>query len=109
MEILVTVSYHYQGNLYPTAIFIHDQMKAYVRAGHQVRALVTIPWGKRNDRGRRSGPAVWREEVDGIEHIFVRCFSFSNYGLGGLNTRCCLAALRRHMGKIRKQIGRAHV
>lgn len=104
MEILVTVSYHYQGNLYPTAIFIHDQMRAYVRGGHRVRALVTIPWGKRNDRGRRFGPAVWREEVDGIEHIFVRCFSFSNYGLGGLNTRCCLAALRRHMGKIKQLV-----
>lgn len=104
MEILATVSYHYQGKLYPTAIFIHDQMKAYVRAGHQVRALVTIPWGKKDDFGRRFGPAVRRKEVDGIEHIFMRCLSFSRYGLGGLNRRCCLAALRRHMGKIRKLV-----
>ncbi len=104
MEILVTVSYHYQGNLYPTAIFIHDQMKAYVRAGHQVRAVVTIPWGKRDDFGRRFGPAVRQKEIDGIEHIFIRCLSFSRYGLGGLNRRCCLAALRRHMGKIRKLV-----
>lgn len=97
MEILVTVSYHYQGNLYPTAIFIHDQMRAYVRAGHKVRALVTIPWGKRDDAGRRFGPAVWREEVDGVEHIFLRHFSFSKYGHGGLNRRCCLAALRKRI------------
>lgn len=104
MEILVTVSYHYQGSLYPTAIFIHDQMKAYVRAGHTVRALVTIPWGKKNDQGKRFGAAMWREEVDGIEHIFVRCLSFSKYGLGGLNRRCCLAALRRRIGEIKKLV-----
>lgn len=102
MEILVTVSYHYQGSLYPTAIFIHDQMKAYVRAGHTVRALVRIPWGKKDDLGRRFGPAVWRENVDGVEHIFIRHFSFSRYGIGGLNERCVRAAVRRHMEDILK-------
>lgn len=102
MEILVTVSYHYQGTLFPTAIFIHDQMLAYAQAGHRVHALVTIPWGKKDDYGRRFGPAVWREEVDGIEHIFLRHFSFSKYGIHGLNTRCCLRALGKHMEKIVK-------
>lgn len=104
MEILVTVSYHYQGNLYPTAIFIHDQMRAYLRAGHKVRVLVTIPWGKKDDYGRRFGPAVWREEVDGIEHIFLRHFSFSKYGIHGLNRFCCLASLKKHMEELVKDL-----
>lgn len=100
MKILVIASYHYQGALFPTAIFMHEQMLAYARAGHDVRALVTIPWGKKDDFGRRFGSAVWREEVDGIEHIFLRHFSFSKYGLGGLNRRCGLAALKKHAAEV---------
>lgn len=100
MKILVIATYHYQGDLYPTAIFMHEQMLAYARAGHDVRALVHIPWGKKDDFGRRLGPAVWREEVDGVEHIFLRHFSFSKYGIRGLNRRCGLAALKKHEAEV---------
>ena len=96
MKILVIATYHYQGSLFPTAIFMHEQMLAYARAGHDVRALVLIPWGKKDDFGHRFGPAVCREDVDGVEHIFLRQFSFSKYGIHGLNQRCCLVALKKH-------------
>ena len=66
MKILVIATYHYQGSLFPTAIFMHEQMLAYARAGHDVRALVLIPWGKKDDFGHRFGPAVCREDVDGV-------------------------------------------
>ncbi|WP_300692501.1 glycosyltransferase family 4 protein [uncultured Oscillibacter sp.] len=101
MRILVIAGYHYQGTLYPTAIFIHEQMLAYARAGHEVKALVTIVCGKKDDYGRRITPSVWRQTVDGIEHIFMRRFSFSNYGhRGSLNLRCARATLKRHMEEI---------
>lgn len=100
MNILDIATYHYQGTLFPTAIFIHEQMLAYARAGHQVRALVVLPWGKKNDQGKRFGSALWRENVDGIEHIYMRRPSFSKYGYGGLNDRCGCAALRQHMNEI---------
>ena len=99
MKILVIATYHYQGSLFPTAIFMHEQMLAYARAGHDVRALVLIPWGKKDDFGHRFGPAVCREDVDGVEHIFLRQFSFSKYGIHGLNQRCCLVALKKHTAK----------
>ena len=100
MNILVVASYHYQGNLYPTAMFMHDQMRAFVRAGHRVRAVVRIPWGKAAENGRRFGPPVWHEEVDGIDHVFVRQLSFSNYGIRHLNTWCAHAAVKRHIREL---------
>lgn len=100
MNILVVASYHYQGSLYPTAIFMHDQMRAYIRAGHRVRAVVRIPWGKAAENGRRFGPPVWHEEVDGIDHVFVRQLSFSKYGIGHLNTWCADAAVKRHVREL---------
>lgn len=100
MNILVVASFHYQGKLFPTAVFIHHQMMAFVAAGHNVRAIVTTPWGKLGDNGTRLGPAVWHEEVDGIDHIFLRCFSFSNYGVNGWNGRCAEAAARKHMNEL---------
>ena len=100
MNILVVVHYHYQGINVPTALFVHNQMKAFAQAGHQVRALVPIAWGKRGEDGRRFGPALSRMDVDSIEHLFLRHWSFSNYGRNGLNTRCAMAALRRHIDRI---------
>lgn len=100
MNILVVASYHYQGDLYPTAIFMHDQMRAFVRAGHRVRAVVRVPWGKAAWHGRRFGPPVWHEDVDGIDHVFVRQLSFSKYGIRHLNTWCAHAAVKRHIQEL---------
>lgn len=102
MNILVLVHYHYQGINVPTALFVHNQMKAFVQAGHQVRAVVPIAMGKTGEDGRRFGPALLRMDVEGIEHIFLRHWSFSKYGQQGLNTRCAIAALKRHMDDILK-------
>lgn len=100
MNILVVVHYHFLGINVPTALFVHEQMRAFVRAGHRVRALVPIARGKRGEDGRRFGPALLRMDVDGIEHMFLRIWSFSNYGRRGLNLRCAKAALRKHMDEI---------
>lgn len=100
MNIIVVVHYHYQGVCVPTALFVHEQMRAFVRRGHRVRVIVPIPYGKKDDRGRRLSPAVWQETVDGIEHVFLRHFSFSQYGIRGLNTRCAQAALKKNIKQL---------
>lgn len=102
MNILVLVHYHYQGICVPTALFVHNQMKAFVQAGHRVLAVVPITMGKAGEDGRRFSPPLLRMDVDGIEHIFFRHWSFSNFGESGLNTRCAIAALKRHMDDILK-------
>ena len=97
MNILVVA--HYQNDSSPTAIFIHDQVKAYVTLGHRVRVIVPIPLGKRGflKKGRfRSDMNV----VDGVEHFFVRHLSLSNYGVGGFNTRCAIAAIARQYDRL---------
>jgi len=100
VNILVVASFHYQGKLYPTAVFIHHQMMAFVAAGHKVRAVVCTPWGKLGDNGTRFGPAVWHEDVDGIDHVFLRQFSFSTYGVNGLNEHCAEVAVKKHMDEL---------
>lgn len=100
MNILVVVHYHFQGINVPTALFVHNQMRAFVQAGHRVRAVVPIAIGKTGEDGRRFGPALLRMDVDGIEHVFLRHWSFSNYGRRGLNARCAAAALKKHMEDI---------
>lgn len=84
MNILVIAHYHYQGIGVPTALFVHEQMKVFIREGHRVRILVPTPFGKRGQDGKHFAPAVYKETVDGIEHIFLRYPSFSKYGkIGG--------------------------
>lgn len=97
MNILVVA--HYQNDSSPTAIFIHDQVKAYVALGHRVRVIVPIPLGKcgflKKERFRSD-----MNMVDGVEHFFVRYLSLSNYGVGGFNTRCAIAAIARQYDRL---------
>lgn len=93
MNILVVA--HYQNDSSPTAIFIHDQVKAYVALGHRVRVIVPISLGKRGFcNGERFRSTV--DMIDGAEHFFIRFLSLSNYGAGGFNTRRAIAAIARH-------------
>lgn len=100
MNILVVVHYHYQGIGVPTALFVHEQMKAFVKLGHRVRVLVPTPVGKVGQDGKRFGPAIYRETVDGIEHVFLRHPSFSNYGKKWLNGWCARTVMERHLREI---------
>lgn len=102
MNILVLVHYHYQGICVPTALFVHNQMRAFVQAGHRVRAVVPIAMGKAGEDGRRFSPSLLRMDIDGIDHIFLRHWSFSKYGQKNWNTHCAIAALKRHMDDILK-------
>ncbi len=81
MNILVVCQY----GLYHDfgASFVHAQAREYVRLGHQVRAIVLLPIGKRDWDGKRFSDS--RRTVDGVELYTMRHISFSNYGEKSLN------------------------
>lgn len=96
MNILVVCHYHYQGTSVPTALFVHAQMQCYAQMGHRVRVVVPIAVGRQGEDGKRFGPAVSKTTVDGIEHVFLRHISLSNFGNKGLNSRLAVSAAKRH-------------
>ncbi len=102
MNILVVCHYHYQGVSVPTALFVHAQMQALVERGHRVRVLVPVPIGKTGEDGKRIGSAIFEKTVDGIEHVFFRVLSLSNYGNRGLNDRLAVAALKMYYPRLLK-------
>lgn len=109
MNILVIC--HYLGEDAPATIYIHDQMKAFVEAGHRVRCAVLLPWGKQAyGVGRLSCAAP---EIDGVEYRYVRYLSLSNFGDGnGWNIRFAVSSircqLRRVLGDLQPDVIHAH-
>ena len=97
MNILVVA--HYQNDGSPSAIFIHDQVKAYAALGHTVRVIVPVAFGKRSYRGKKRFSAA-SAVIDNIPHFFVRYLSLSHYGAGGFNTRRAIAAIERKYGTL---------
>ena len=97
MNILVVA--HYQNDGSPTAIFVHDQVKAYAALGHRVRVIVPIALGKRGflTGGRFCSDS---EVIDGADHYFVRHLSLSQYGAGGFNTRRAIGAVARQYDRL---------
>lgn len=91
MNILVVA--HYQNDGSPSAIFVHDQVKAYVAAGHSVRVIVPLPIGKRAPGTKRLGFGICKREIDGAVHCFLRYVSLSNFGNAHFNTASAVTAL----------------
>lgn len=96
MNILVVA--HYQGDGSPTAIFVHDQVKAYQELGHTVRVIVPIALGKKGYDGNRLVGGV--TVLDGVWHYYVRHLSLSRYGQKHFNKASAIAALRVGMPTI---------
>ncbi len=93
MNILVVA--HYQGDGSPSAIFIHDQIRAYLALGHRVRVLTPIAIGKVGWDGKRFGGGIQQAQVDGADYCFMRYLSLSKYGDRRFNTARALGALER--------------
>lgn len=91
MNILVVA--HYQNDGSPTAIFVHDQVKAYRALGHHVRVLSPIPFGKTGfgSIGRFQGR---EEKIGGVPHDYLRYLSLSSWGKDWFNTPSAITALR---------------
>ena len=97
MKILVIA--HYQSDGSPTAIFVHDQVKAFKKLGQDVVVLVPVALGKAGYRGSRTDTGVSEEVIDGVRHYFVRFLSLSKYGEKSFNSRSAIRSIRRNLLK----------
>lgn len=92
MRILVVA--HYQNDGSPTANFIHDQIKAYQDAGHEVLAIVPVAFGKRDVKGKRLSAWVKNRTFDGVRHVYLRYLTASSYGGRWFNSASAIFSLR---------------
>lgn len=100
MNILVVSSYGLYSSY--TSSFVHNQAKAYVALGHRVRAVVLLPYPKVSLEGHRQ---LTPETVvrDGVEILFLRCLSLSNWGTRGrypLNSMLTQGAVLGQMSSV---------
>lgn len=97
MNILVVCHYGMYQNL--TNSFVHQQAAALAALGHCVRVVIPVPVGKRC-RGRRFGPAVVRQQADGVTLCYCRCVSLSNWGADWFNMPSARLSLQRHLPQL---------
>lgn len=98
MNLLVVCHYGlYQDFSYS---FVHHQAAAYAALGHHVRVLVPIPVGKAGPSGRRFLPGLECRTADGVEIVYLRFLSLSNYGRAHFNTSSAIAALEAHLSEL---------
>ena len=98
MNILVIA--HYQGDGSPSAIFIHDQIRAYLALGHQVRVLTPIAVGKVGWDGNCLGRLFRWEDVDDVTYCFLRYISLSRYGNRWFNVASASLCLKLCISKL---------
>lgn len=98
MNILVMT--HSQAKGFITTSFVDDQMRAHVRRGNRVRAIVAVPQGKENSFDRRIGKTIVRQEHEGVEYVFVRYLSLSGRGEKSFNVRSFIHVLNRKLPEI---------
>jgi len=94
MNILIFASYQNDGS--PSAIFVHDQAKAYINLGHRVIIITPIAWGKKNTFSNDNRFCTTQSKIDGVEYRYLRHLSLSTYGINNINTKTALAALKRY-------------
>ena len=100
MNILV-IAPHGMYNNY-TGSFVHNQAKAYVQAGHKVRAVIPLAIGKRTNEGSRFSMPVKKVSVDGVEVCYVRHLSLGARGAKSFNARSSAWACKFLMRSILK-------
>ena len=94
MNILVTAAQGLYEDL--SASFVHNELKEYVKAGHKVRAIVPVAYGKKTKELSRLTWPIVRTEHDGVEIFYIRCLSLSERGQHGFNPMAAEAAVRLH-------------
>lgn len=100
MNILVIA--HSQGLDSPTAIFIDDQIEAYIRLGHTVRVISPVAYGKPRWGGSRFDAHIHSENINGINYTYLRYITLSHYGEKHFNTASAIAALSCSLKSILK-------
>lgn len=95
MKILVVAQHQYDGS--PTAIFIHDQMKEYVRAGHEVRVIAPVGIAKPDWFDDRFSLRTKKCVIDGIPHVFPRYLTLSRFGAKHINTPSAVYVVKKQL------------
>lgn len=98
MNILVIA--HFQNDCSPCACFVHDQVKALQRLGHQIRIIVPIAFGKKDYYGKKCLPILKKDCIDGIWYFYLRYFSLSKYGRRKFNCKNAILSLKILLTKI---------
>lgn len=95
MKILVVAQHQHDGS--PTAIFIHDQMQAYVRAGHEVLAIAPVGIAKPDWFGDRLSLRTKSCVIDGIRYVFPRYLTLSRFGAKYINTPTAVFSVKKQL------------
>lgn len=98
MNILVVA--HYQSDGSPCAIFIHNQVKSYIKLGCKVKVIVPLAIGKKDYYKKRVTSLVNKSVIDGVEYVYVRYLSLSKYGNKAFNKKSVLLAIGYSYDKI---------
>lgn len=96
MKILVVAQHQHDGGS-PTAIFIHDQMKEYVRAGHEVRVIAPVGIAKPDWFDDRFSLRTKKCVIDGIPHVFPRYLTLSRFGAKHINTPSAVYVVKKQL------------
>ena len=93
MNILVIA--HYQDDGSPYVSFVHNQVKEFVKQGHQVTVIVPIVFGKKYKYLNRQKKII----LDGIVIHYIDYVSFSKYGKYLLNNLCGYISIAQYIKK----------
>lgn len=93
MYILVIA--HYQDDGSPYVSFVHNQVKEFVKLGHQVTVIVPIVFGKKYKYLNKRKKII----LDGIPIHYINCFSFSKYGKYWINNWCGYISIAHYIKK----------
>ena len=92
MNILVLTNYQLYRD--PSYSFVHQQARAYLALGHQVKVLIYTALGRKIYTGERMLTPYKKRNVDGVDLIYIGYLSFSNIGERFLNPRSAMCSLR---------------
>ncbi|MDX6645560.1 MAG: teichuronic acid biosynthesis glycosyltransferase TuaC [Miltoncostaeaceae bacterium] len=99
------LSHMYPGPVNPTAgIFVHEQVRALIALGHDVRVVSPTPWAPplaARWRAHRSVPAG--DRVDGVPVLYPRKLSLPGGRLGHRNGEAMLLAIRGPLRRLRRR------
>ena len=95
-----------------TTSFIDNQLKAHARRGNEVKVIVTVPYGKKNNFSGRFGPPIIKKEHEGVEYVCLRYLSLSKYGERIFNVSSFISTLNKRfnqaIGDFKPDIIHAH-
>lgn len=92
MNILAVCHYGLYQDL--SSSFVHNQLREFVKAGHNVRVIIPNGIGKKGRNSGKFAPALSISTVDGVELYDLRYITLSQYGKKHFNAASAVCAIR---------------